>query len=115
MLPGCPQVRLSGLELNEGLALIASLAGPAAGIAAPAWAAGLLEKTGGSPMLLRLAVAELLEAQVAPAAFIAQLADQPQIASYLLETVRRHISPAAWACLRCWRCFAIRSICTTRR
>ncbi|MEP7189272.1 MAG: helix-turn-helix domain-containing protein, partial [Roseiflexaceae bacterium] len=99
VLPGCPQVRLSGLELNEGLTLIANLAGPTAGSAAPAWAAGLLEKTGGSPMLLRLAVAELVEAQVAPAAFIAQLADQPQIASYLLETVRRHISPAAWGLL----------------
>src|SRR6185369_480536 len=49
--------------------------------------------------LLRLAVAELLEAQVAPAAFIAQLASQPQIASYLLETVRRHTSPAAWGLL----------------
>jgi len=99
VLPGCPQVRLSGLELDEGLALIANLTGPAAGIVAPAWAASLLEKTGGSPMLLRLAVAELVEAQVAPAAFIAQLASQPQIASYLLETVRRHISPAAWGVL----------------
>src|SRR5206468_2438497 len=95
VLPGCPQVRLSGLELEEGLALIANLAGRAA----PAWAAGLLEKTGGSPMLLRLAVSELLDAQVAPAAFIAQLAGQPQIAAYLLETVRRHISPSAWGLL----------------
>ncbi len=99
VLPGCPQVRLSGLELDEGLTLIVNLAGSAAEIAAPAWATSLLEKTSGSPMLLRLAVAELLEAQVAPAAFIAQLAGQPQIASYLLETVRRHISHSAWGLL----------------
>src|SRR5262249_25054162 len=76
--------------------LIASLTGHAV---VPAWASNLLEKTSGSPILFKLAVAELLEARIAPSDFIAQLAGQPQIASYLLETVRRHISPAAWGLL----------------
>jgi tetratricopeptide (TPR) repeat protein/transcriptional regulator with XRE-family HTH domain len=99
-LPGCAQVRLDGLEPDEGQELIAHLArrhdgGPGA----PPWATKLLEQTGGSPMLVQLAVGQLLDEAAAPEAFIAQLASQPQIAAYLLETVRRHTSPAAWGLL----------------
>jgi ATP/maltotriose-dependent transcriptional regulator MalT len=100
-LPGCPQVRLGGLDAEEGLELVAHLLplvdSPAA--APPDWAIGLLEKTGGSPMLLQLALGELTDAQIEPAELIAGLESQPQIASYLLETVRRHISPTAWGLL----------------
>ena len=100
-LPGCPQVRLGGMDAEEGLELVAHLMprvdSPTA--APPDWAIGLLEKTGGSPMLLQLALGELADAQIAPAELIAGLESQPQIASYLLETVRRHISPTAWGLL----------------
>jgi ATP/maltotriose-dependent transcriptional regulator MalT len=99
-LPGCPQVRLDGLEPEEGRQLIAYLARQhESGSAAPAWAASLLEQTSGSPMLLQLAVGQLLDEDAVPEAFIARLASQPQIAAYLLETVRRHTSPAAWGLL----------------
>jgi transcriptional regulator with XRE-family HTH domain/tetratricopeptide (TPR) repeat protein len=100
VLPGCPQVRLTGLEPEEGLELIEHLMADTAGPESlPAWADSLLDKTGGSPMLLQLAVGEMLDAQIAPTALITNLESQPQIASYLLETVRRHISPAAWGLL----------------
>jgi transcriptional regulator with XRE-family HTH domain len=99
-LPGCPLVRLDGLNVEEGLELIAQLRAHVEGATqAPAWAAGLLEKTGGSPMLLQLALGELADSQIEPAALIAGLESQPQIASYLLETVRRHVSPTAWGLL----------------
>jgi tetratricopeptide (TPR) repeat protein/transcriptional regulator with XRE-family HTH domain len=100
VLPGCAQVRLDGLELAEGRELITQLvAQPDDQQVEPPWAAHLLEKTGGSPMLVQLAVGQLLDEGAAPDTFIEHLARQPQIASYLLETVRRHISPAAWGLL----------------
>src|SRR5262245_56132492 len=100
-LPGCPQVRLGGLDAEAGLELAAHLiaGGGSPTGAPPDWAIGLLEKTGGSPMLLQLALGELADAQIEPAELIAGLESQPQIASYLLETVRRHISPTAWGLL----------------
>jgi transcriptional regulator with XRE-family HTH domain len=101
VLPGCAQVGLNGLGSAEGQEFVARLiAQPdAQPEQAPPWAAGLLEKTGGSPMLLQLAVGQLLDEGATPDTFIEHLESQPQIASYLLETVRQHISPAAWGLL----------------
>jgi ATP/maltotriose-dependent transcriptional regulator MalT len=99
VLPGCAQVQLEGLEPAEGLELIAQLVAQPGDHTPPPWAGRLLEKTGASPMLVRLAVGQLLDAGTAPDAFIAHLESQPQIALYLLETVRRRISPAAWGLL----------------
>jgi len=100
-LPGCPQVRLEGLDAGEGLELIAQLTAQGDGPteAPPAWAVSLLEKIDGSPMLLQPAPGELADKRIEPTALIAGLESQPQIASYLLETVRRHVSPTAWGLL----------------
>ncbi len=100
-LPGCPQVRLGGLDTEEGLELITQLTAHVEGPieSPPAWATSLLDKTDGSPMLLQLALGELADERTAPAALIAGLESQPQIAAYLLETVRRHVSPTAWGLL----------------
>jgi ATP/maltotriose-dependent transcriptional regulator MalT len=99
-LPGWPHVRLAGLDMEEGLELIAQLAPDTnRPTEPPAWALGLLEKSGGSPMLLQLALGELADRRIEPATLIAGLESQPQIASYLLETVRRHTSATAWGLL----------------
>jgi transcriptional regulator with XRE-family HTH domain len=99
ILPGCPQIRLGGLDQEEGREFIANLAQLPATAEAVPWAVDLIEKTGGSPMLVQLAVGELSDEQLPPAALIAHLESQPQIAAYLLETVRRHVSAAAWGLL----------------
>jgi ATP/maltotriose-dependent transcriptional regulator MalT len=99
LLPGCPQIRLDGLDQDEGLQLIAQLLTGPEGQVAPPWAARMLEQTGGSPMLTQLALGQLLDEGADPDTFIAHLASQPQIASYLLEMVRRHTSPVAWGLL----------------
>jgi ATP/maltotriose-dependent transcriptional regulator MalT len=95
------QVRLEGLELAEGLELITNLIRQHSDRPEKetAWASRLLEQTGSSPMLVQLAVTHLLDASATPDVFIDQLARQPQIASYLLETVRRQTSRTAWGLL----------------
>lgn len=119
-LAGLVQVRLAGLERQEGLALIEQLVAPgstenkkfewpagrrpphAAGpVLSSAHLESLLNKTGGNPMLLRLALGQLLDHQapVDPATFIAHLETESQVSSYLLETVQRRLSPAAWQLL----------------
>jgi ATP/maltotriose-dependent transcriptional regulator MalT/DNA-binding XRE family transcriptional regulator len=55
----------------------------------------LWQKTRGNPMLLRLAVGQLHQTGVETAAFIENLAKQPQVASYLIDTVVQHLSPPA--------------------
>jgi ATP/maltotriose-dependent transcriptional regulator MalT/DNA-binding XRE family transcriptional regulator len=55
----------------------------------------LWQKTRGNPMLLRLAVGQLHQTGVETAVFIDNLAKQPQVASYLLDTVVQHLSTPA--------------------
>ena len=91
-LPGVAQVRLHGLEPDEGRALVTRLAGD---LEITTWASRLLDKTD-SPMLLCLATGQLLEHLSNPAAFISSLETQPQVADYLLRTVQKRLSPAGW-------------------
>ena len=89
---------LAGLNPAEGLELIKQLGG--------AWeqtaAERLAQKTGGNPMLLRLAVGQLRDESAAPAErerLIDRLESQPQVASYLLDSVLLHLEAPAWQLL----------------
>jgi tetratricopeptide (TPR) repeat protein len=113
-------MRLAGLDREEGLALVRQLiaetaksrhgnqnngqdnAPPPQRVSlSPRHIERLLDKTGGNPMLLRLALGQLLSQRepVDPATFITYLETQPQVSSYLLETVQRRLSPDAWRLL----------------
>ncbi|MBC8078436.1 MAG: AAA family ATPase, partial [Chloroflexales bacterium] len=95
-LPDWAQVPLMGMEPAEGRELIEKLSGHADGaVQSRAWAGRLLDKTGGNPMFVQLAVGQMLDERAEPSAFIAQLESQPQIAGYLLDAVERHTSPHA--------------------
>jgi ATP/maltotriose-dependent transcriptional regulator MalT/DNA-binding XRE family transcriptional regulator len=84
-LPNVATLRLDGLPHDEACALIARLA--------PALEAPLVDrlarKTGGSPMLIRLAAGQL---RGNAAKFITHLEQQPQVATYLLDTMLRNLS-----------------------
>jgi tetratricopeptide (TPR) repeat protein len=56
---------------------------------------GLYERTAGSPMLLRLSVGEMVDHHLDLPTFVQQLATQPQISSYVLDTIIKRLSPAA--------------------
>jgi len=96
-LPGVMTMRLAGLEQNEGLALVERLVThtPGADARVHPYAKRLLERTGGNPMLVKLAIGQIYDNLVAPAQFIDHLETQPQVAAYVLETVLRDLSPAA--------------------
>jgi ATP/maltotriose-dependent transcriptional regulator MalT len=116
LLPDVAQVRLAGLERAEAWIFIRQLVGapadPAAqkqvhektgtaGNLSPAQIERLLDKTGGNPMLLRLALGQLLDGYqpIDPDHFIAHLETQPQVAAYLLETLQQRLAPATWRLL----------------
>jgi transcriptional regulator with XRE-family HTH domain len=82
-LQGIAVARLGGLERVEGLRLIGRLGG---GLAIEL-ADRLLNKTGGNPMLLRLAIGYLNDSGGDLAAAIERLEHAPHIASYLLDTL----------------------------
>ncbi len=92
-LAGVAEITLSGLERPEGLGLIARLAD---GRLDAGQALRLFEKTGGNPMLIRLAAAHLVDSRADPAQIVERLDAQPQMATYLLETVEKQSSPAEW-------------------
>jgi transcriptional regulator with XRE-family HTH domain len=79
---GVAQIGLEGLAPAEGLALIAQLAGRRGA----ALAKRLIERTGGHPLLLRLALG-LLDSCGCPEELIEQLEGQPLVAAYLAETL----------------------------
>lgn len=89
-LPGLPQLTMTGLEANEGSSLVQRLS-PWLGDHAYA----LWDKTGGSPMLLRLVLAQLPKTQADPTWFITHLETNPQIAAYLLETTLKDLPTPA--------------------
>lgn len=89
-LQGVVELRVQGLESHEGQALIAQ---NRPGFD-PTLAERLVQKTGGSPMLLRLALGLLDEASD-PAGVIAHLEQAPPLAAYLLDTTLRQLSLAA--------------------
>jgi transcriptional regulator with XRE-family HTH domain len=81
------QIPLAGLERGEAAQLSAQ-----AGLDLhSSLASNLWERTGGNPMLMRLAVGQLQN----DAAFPNHLESQPQVSAYLLNAVIRNLSPAA--------------------
>jgi tetratricopeptide (TPR) repeat protein len=95
-LSGFGEVTLTGLERGEALALIGSLSNQRLD---DQQAVRLIDKTGGNPMLIRLALAQIVDDRVDLAPLIDSLDVQPQVALYLLETVQRQSSPAEWQML----------------
>jgi hypothetical protein len=87
------ELSVSGFEPQEGLAF---LSGSVGAPLSDELAGLLVKKTGGSPMLLRLAAAELSGAPADAGDFAARLEAAPQVAAYLLQTVRQAMPPAAW-------------------
>jgi ATP/maltotriose-dependent transcriptional regulator MalT len=90
-VPGVGTLRLSGLARHEARALIG-------GGVAPDLAERLIDRTGGSPMLLRLAVGEL-RARPDPAALVNRLESEPQVTAYLLATTLSGLTNPAWRVL----------------
>jgi transcriptional regulator with XRE-family HTH domain/DNA polymerase III delta prime subunit len=90
-LPGTAVLRLGGLTADEGRTLISRLGG---GLPA-ALTDLLLARTGGSPMLLRLALARLAADEPDPALLVERLEAQPEVAAYLVETTLGQLAPAS--------------------
>ena len=88
-LPGIATLHVDGLERAEGRLLIAQLRALDAPLAER-----LLDKTGGNPLLLRLALG-LLDHHSDHAGVIAHLEQMPQIADLLDAIVRQLSMPAA--------------------
>ncbi|HEY2549844.1 MAG TPA: helix-turn-helix domain-containing protein [Streptosporangiaceae bacterium] len=84
--------RLGGLTRAEARALTAELAGPV--LTAPL-ADTLIERTGGSPMLIRLALGQLRPGGPGAAALIDRLEAEPGISGYLLQSTLGELSDAA--------------------
>jgi tetratricopeptide (TPR) repeat protein len=94
-LPELALLRLDGLEPAEARALVAGLGGiTGAGPAEPALADRLVDRTAGSPMLLRLAVGQL-RGEPDPAWLVEHLQTEPQVTSYLLDTTLPGLGPDA--------------------
>lgn len=90
------EIPIVGLEPAESLALIHQSGGLAL---SASQAQRLMEKTAGSPMLLRLALGKLTEPLLDVEITLAHLETQPTIAAYLLRTLRDQMAPAAWRLL----------------
>jgi ATP/maltotriose-dependent transcriptional regulator MalT/DNA-binding XRE family transcriptional regulator len=89
-LPGVMQIRLSGMADAEASQLLTQLNTRLA----PTLAAQLIAKTGGSPMLLRLAMGQVRLGRDA-AALIAHLESEPEVAAFLIDAVLNSLSPQA--------------------
>ncbi|HNB50922.1 MAG TPA: hypothetical protein PK530_03220, partial [Anaerolineales bacterium] len=85
-----PQLQIGGLAAEEAQALANGLG---LDYSAPA-IHHLLDKTGGNPMLLRLAAGQLLDNPTSPEIFVQHLEAQTQVTAYLLKTVLHDLSPA---------------------
>jgi ATP/maltotriose-dependent transcriptional regulator MalT/DNA-binding XRE family transcriptional regulator len=96
-VPGMAQFNLPGLERDEALDLIGRLDLPLA----HELRERLIVRTGGNPMLLRLAAGQLLSAGPDAAGFVEHLEAQPQVAAYIFDTMLRGLSHGAcwWAAL----------------
>lgn len=92
-LTNIAEITIDGFECEEGVAFITQSAHHALD---EKLAERLLEKTDGSPMLLQLALGQLLDQHAGAESFIARLETQPQVAAYLLQTVQKQLSPGAW-------------------
>jgi ATP/maltotriose-dependent transcriptional regulator MalT/DNA-binding XRE family transcriptional regulator len=94
-LPGIAHVRLDGLARGEAATLLAQLGARLSS----AQIERLVRKTGGSPMLLRLASGQLRDERTDVLERIDHLESEPAIATYLLNTVLRSLqTPARRLC-----------------
>jgi ATP/maltotriose-dependent transcriptional regulator MalT/DNA-binding XRE family transcriptional regulator len=90
-LPNVMQVRLAGLEKDQAHELMQQL-----GLRVKAELADrLFAKTGGNPMLLRLAAGQLRDRRMNALDFVEHLETQPQVANYLLDVALRDLSASA--------------------
>jgi hypothetical protein len=86
-----------GLVPAQARSLIRQLLRPASAAELPvllptALVERLAERTGGSPMLIRLAIGQIRAGELDPATAIERLAAQPAITGYLLRTVLTDLS-----------------------
>ncbi len=95
-LTSVAEIPIVGLEPAESFALIQQSGGQAL---SASQAQRLMEKTAGSPMLLRLALGKLTEPLLDVEITLTRLETQPTIAAYLLRTLRDQLAPAAWRLL----------------
>jgi len=88
-LAGFSPLKVSGMASGEARSLAMGLAGPL--LTAPL-ADALAERTGGSPMLIRLALGQLRPGGAAAATLIDRLEADPGVAAYLLEATLGDLS-----------------------
>lgn len=94
-LSGIGVLRLAGLVPDEARALIAATCPQFP----PELVERLITRTGGSPMLLRLALGQLPGGVPGSVMLVERLESEPRVSSYLLETTLAGLSPAAWRVL----------------
>lgn len=86
-----PQLTVPGLAPDQIRSLIANFgADPEAD-----WATALADRTGGNPMLLRLALGQIGDPALDAPRFVARLASQPQVAAFLINDVLRRLAQDA--------------------
>jgi ATP/maltotriose-dependent transcriptional regulator MalT len=93
-VPGVGLMRLGGLSRDEAHELIAASGADLA----PDLAGRLIGRTGGSPMLLRLALGQLPD-RGDPALLVERLENEPRLTAYLLETTLAGLAEPAWRVL----------------
>jgi len=91
---GVGLLRLAGLAQHEARALIAATDTAIA----PELAERLIARTGGSPMLLRLALGQLND-RGDPTMLVERLENEPRVTRYLLETTLGGLADHAWRVL----------------
>jgi ATP/maltotriose-dependent transcriptional regulator MalT len=94
-LPGIGLLRLTGLVPDEARTLIAMTSPQFP----PELVDRLITRTGGSPMLLRLALGQLPGGVPGSATLLERLENETRVTSYLLETTLADLSAAAWRVL----------------
>ncbi len=88
-LPGFTPFRLASLTPGEARELVGELAGPL--LSAPL-ADTLIDRTGGSPMLIRLALGQLRPGGPGAAAVVERLEAEPGVVGYLLQATLGDLS-----------------------
>jgi len=91
-VPGITQITLGGLEEAEGQILVKKLGAQLEGPVVKR----LLERAGGNPMLIRLAIGQMVGGEVDPMDFLQHLETQPGIAAFLLDTILQDLQPDSW-------------------
>lgn len=93
-LAGFVPVRLGGLAEAEARELVRALSGP---MLSGSLAGALIERTGGSPMLIRLALGQLHPAGPTATALVEHLETEPGIAAFLLHATLRELGDPSLA------------------